>query len=236
MSLSESSDPTGERVLQAQRASSEVSPKLPRIVRPAGLMRAAHPADIPTPEHHHLPGWVRRLHGQARPVLADIAGGLDGEVRERYDAAIRDLIAAISGGRFSLAWQYPRLIEDGMALYVRNRKHSEEAARERRTLETARRRAADALRDGAGRLPQDTYARLQRSLQAATDLESVRAVDTEIGQAMSSARTVQERRREREIDRTRERIRRALPGKAAEAAPAETWQDVLRRIAGQYSE
>jgi hypothetical protein len=233
---SSASDASEERELRARSTAPEVSPKLPRIVRPAALQRAARPAEIPFPEHHHLPGWVRRIHGQARPVLADIAGGLDGEVRDRYETAVRDLIAAISSGKFSLAWQYPRLIEDGMGLYVRNRRNSEEAARARRTLENARRRASDALRDGAGRLAPDAMTRLQRTLQAAADVEAIRAVEVEINQATSAARTVAEKRREREIDRTRQRIRRALPGQTTEAAPTESWQDVLRRIAGQYSE
>lgn len=219
-----------------RRSADPVSPKMPRIVRPAGLARAARPADIPFPEHHHLPGWVRRIHGQARPVLADIAGGLEGEVRERYEAGVRDLITAISTGRFSLAWQYPRLIDDGMALYSRHRRDNEEAMRQRRSLDAARRRASDAVRDGASRLAPDVASRLQKSLQAATELDQIRAVEREAQQALSSARSVEERRREREIDRTRQRIRQALPRGAAAEPPSETWQDVLRRIAGQYSE
>lgn len=225
-----------EAARQPRRSADPVSPKLPRIVRPVGLARAARPADIPFPEHHHLPGWVRRIHGQARPVLADIAGGLDGEVRERYEAGVRDLIAAISSGRFSLAWQYPRLIDDGMALYSRHRRENEEALRQRRSLDAARRRVSDTIRDSGSRLAPDVASRLQKSLQAAGDADEIRAIDREAQQALSSARTVEERRREREIDRTRQRIRRALPRGAVAEPPSETWQDVLRRIAGQYSE
>lgn len=218
-----------------ERPGHTVTPPLPRIVRPAGLGRAAHPADVPYPAHHHLPGWVRRIHGQVRPILGDILGGLEGDVRERYDRQVRDFIAAISGGRFSLAWQYPRLIEDGMALYTEHRKESEAAARERRTLDAARRRVSDMIRDSAGRLSTDAASRLQRNLREAADVDAIRAVGAEVEGALSSARTLEERRRDREINRTRQRIRQAVPNAPAETQ-SETWQDVLRRIADQYSE
>ena len=58
----------------------------------------------------------------------------------------------------------------------------------------------------------------------------VDAVVVEIDQSVSAARSNEERRRDREIDRTRSKIRKTLP-RAATAEPAETWQDVLRRFA-----
>jgi hypothetical protein len=47
---------------------------------------------------------------------------------------------------------------------------------------------------------------------------------------VATSRGNEERRRDREIDRTRSRIRKTLP-RAAATEPAETWQDVLRRFA-----
>ena len=195
------------------------------------------PGDVPTPEHHHLPGWVRRVHAQARPILADLLGNLIGEPREQYEREVADLIGAISGGKFSQAWQYPGLIARGEALFQANRREVEDHQKTRRALETSRRKVADQLRDNSGRLPGDLSARLGRALRAAEVPEAVQAVGTELDQALSSARTVEEKRRDREIDRTRERIRRALPrGAADEPAQTETWQDALRRLSEQFSE
>jgi hypothetical protein len=56
------------------------------------------------------------------------------------------------------------------------------------------------------------------------------AVVTEAQQSVAVARTHEEKRRDREIDRTRSRIRKTLP-RAAATEPSETWQDVLRRFA-----
>ncbi len=53
----------------------------------------------------------------------------------------------------------------------------------------------------------------------------------EVEQSVAAARNNEERRRDREIDRTRSRIRKTLPRAVATAEPAETWQDVLRRFA-----
>jgi hypothetical protein len=213
-----------------------LGPKLPRIVRPRGLNRAVRPADVPQPEHHHLPGWVRRVHGQARPILADLLGSLDGEPRQQYDSQVRELVGSISSGKFSQAWQYPKLIDDGQALLEEHRRGSEEEAKRRRGLETVRKRVSEQLRDQGGRLTPETSTRLQRSLRSANELTAVREVESELDQALSSARTVEERRRDREIDKTRERIRRSLPPGREVEPPAESWQDVLRRIADQYSE
>ncbi|HYA00250.1 MAG TPA: hypothetical protein VEK76_07845 [Candidatus Binatia bacterium] len=212
-----------------------LGPRLPRIVRPSGLAAAARPGDIPEPEHRHLPGWVRRAHGQARPILADLLGSLAGEARERYDGQVRGLVAGISAGRFSLAWQYPQLIDEGWALLEQHRRDAEAEARRRRGVETARRRVTDQLRDAGDRLAPETASRLHRTLRSAEDAESIREVGSELDHALTAARSVEERRRDREIHRTRERLRRSLPGGTAGEDRPESWQDALRRIAGQYS-
>jgi len=210
-------------------------PRLPQIVRPSGLVRPARPGDVPLPQHAHLPGWVRRVHGQAVPILADLLGSLEGDTQKRYDAEVRQLIAAISTGKFSLAWQYPGLIEHGQTLLEAQRREAEAEAARRRGLENARRKITEQLRDAGGQLPADTATRLQRTLRSAGDVAAIKTVGSELDHAVTAARTVEERRRDREIDRTRERIRRSLPRGAETDAPAESWQDALRRIADQYA-
>ncbi|MGH7722548.1 MAG: hypothetical protein ACRENL_06905 [Candidatus Dormibacteria bacterium] len=208
--------------------------QLPRIVRPQGLPHASQPVEPPAPEHHHLPAWVRRLHGQARPIVADLLGSLSGQSLDRYRSSVESLIAGISAGKFSLAWQYPKLIGDGMEMFEADRRQNAEQLRLRRALEQRRRKAADSLRDAGGRLAPDVVARLTRSLRSAATGEEVDAVAAEVAQSMAAARNHEERRRDREIDRTRSRIRRTQ-SRAAVAEPTETWQDVLRRFAESQS-
>lgn len=219
-----------------QRASNAASrrtsspPQQQEIVRPRGLPRAAVPATVPTPEHHHLPGWVRRAHGQARPILADLLGLLDGEDRATLVARLDQLTSTMSSGKFSAALQYPQLIAEGMRSLDKQRKDSVAINAQRRSLETVRRKVSDQLRDATS-LNAEATARLNRALRSATDVEGVRAVEAEVGQAAGSARTSQEKRRDREIQRTRARIQSAVPHGAEEQG--ETWQDVLRRFADQ---
>lgn len=209
--------------------------QLPRIVRPHGLVRPPQPVEPPTPEHHHLPGWVRRVHGQARPVLADILGTLTGSARDAFSAQVDGLIAGMSAGRFSLAWQYPRLIAEGMEAVEVQRRENADQQRASRALEQRRRRAADALREAGASIAPDQLARLNRSLRSAASTEQIDAVAAEAEQSVSAARTNEERRRDREIDRTRSRIRRTLP-RAVTTESTETWQDVLRRFAESQSD
>jgi len=211
-------------------------PRLPAIQRPEGLIAPARPGDVPQPQHLHLPGWARRAHGQARPILADLVGSLTGEPRQQFSAHVAELVEGISAGKFSLAWQYPRLVDEGWALLETQRRDAEEEARRRRGLETARRRVAEQLRDAGARLTPDTASRLNRTLRSADGVDAIRGVASELDQAVAAVRSVEERRRDREIDRTRERLRRSLPRGADAEGPAETWQDALRRIAEQYSE
>ncbi len=205
--------------------------QLPRIVRPQGLPHASHPIDPPAPDHHHLPGWVRRVHGQARPILADLLGNLSGESQERFQASVDSLIGGMSGGKFSMAWHYPKLISDGMELFENHRRENAEQFRAQRALEQRRSKAATALREAGGRLAPDVLARLNRALRSATGADEIDTIAAEVEQSVVAARNNEERRRDREIDRTRSRIRKTLPRAAATAEPAETWQDVLRRFA-----
>jgi len=211
-------------------------PRPPVIVRPAALVAAARPGDVPEPAHRHLPGWVRRSHGQARPILADLLGSLDGEPRQQFESQVRQLIDAISSGKFSLAWQYPQLIDSGWALVERWRREAEVEARRRRGVESARRQLSEQLRGAGERLTPETVSRLHKNLRTAENVDTLKGVGSELEQALSSARTVEERRRDREIHRTRERLRRSLPqGANGDGEQAETWQDALRRIADQYA-
>ncbi len=208
-----------------------------RPPRPAGtgLPRRDGPS-VPMPEHHHLPGWVRRAHAKARPDLAELLGSLQGPVRVQFLAKLEELVATISSGKFSSAWQYPELIAEGRVLQEKQRADLAEAAKATRHLEGARRRASDKLRDAAELLAPDAAARLHRALRAATDEEAIAAVEAEATRALGTARSATNKRRDREIERTRARINRTLPRAALEAeGPTETWQDVLRRFAEEQS-
>ena len=204
---------------------------MPRIVRPHGLPHASRPIEPPAPDHHHLPGWVRRVHGQARPILADLLGNLSGEAQERFQASVDHLIAGMSAGKFSLAWQYPKLIADGMELFENHRRENAEHFRAQKALEQRRVKANTLLREAGSRLAPDALARLNRALRSAAGPDEVDAVTAEVEQSVAAARNNEERRRDREIDRTRTRIRKTLPRAVGPAEPAETWQDVLRRFA-----
>ncbi|MFN2569540.1 MAG: hypothetical protein ABR564_08070 [Candidatus Dormibacteria bacterium] len=207
----------------------------PRITRPQNLPRAVRPGTVPAPDHHHLPGWVRRAHGQAQPILADLMGALEGERRTEMSARLEALVGSISAGKFSQAWHYPRLIEEGRSLLEAQQRDNAEAARARTAVEQSRRRVSDQLRDNADRLPSDTAGRLGRALRSATDRETVAAVAREVEGAVGSVRTLEERRRDREIGRTRAKIRKALPKSAPLESSAETWQETLRRFAEQQA-
>ncbi|MFN2451004.1 MAG: hypothetical protein ABR541_01470 [Candidatus Dormibacteria bacterium] len=165
-------------------------------------------------------------------MLADLLGLLEGPQRARFADQVRELNDAISSGKFSLAWQYPQLIAEGTRQFEAQRKQHTERTAEQRALEAARRRATDQLRD-AGTLTPDVSARLNRSLRSAPDPDAVRSVEAEIRQAASVSRTTQEKRRDREIEKTKDRLRRSLPRAAAVDGPAESWQDVLRRFAAE---
>lgn len=203
----------------------------PRITRPNGLARAARPAPVPAPEHHHLPGWVRRAHGQAQPILADLLGTLEGPRRAQLAHQLDDLVKTISGGKFSQAWFYPRVIADGQTLLVAQRRERAESARERQLVDSSRKRVSDQLREVTPNLSGETAGKLTRALRTASDQAAITAVSGEVARAVTTVRSTEERRRDREIDRARARILRTLPRATAAESSTETWQDTLRRFA-----
>ena len=199
--------------------------------------RADNPAPIPAPDHHHLPGWVRRDFARARPPLSNILALLEGDARDQFSQRITELTDGISAGRFSLAWQYPDLVDEGRTLYEKQRRDGAETARVSRQLDGARRRVQDRIRDAADQLGPDVAAKLNRQLRSANDTDAINAVGSELDGVATAAKTTAEKRREREIERTRARIRRsaAVTGTPQAAPETETWQDVLRRFAEQQA-
>lgn len=199
--------------------------------------RAERPGTVPAPEHHHLPGWVRRDYARYRPVLADLLGLLQGDERAQLRKRVEEVTAAISSGKFSMAWQYPEVIEEGRRAYERQRDLIAETQRQLRAVEGARRKAADRLREAGESLTPDAVARLQRALRAAGDAAAIAEVQDEAERALAQGRSSRTRRRDREIDKTRARLLRTLPAAAAAAddGAGETWQDVLRRFAEDQS-
>jgi len=97
---------------------------------------------------------------------------------------------------------------------VRQRAVTEEESKRRRGLESARRKVADQLRDAGARLTAETATRLNRTLRSADGPDAIKEVAAELDHAVAAVRTIEERRRDREIDRTRERLRRSLPRSA----------------------
>jgi hypothetical protein len=176
---------------------------------------------------------VRREFGRVRPALAEVLGTLEGQERDQFRARVEELTTGISTGKFSLAFQYPELVNQGRELVERQRVELAERARLARALDAVRRRVSGRLRDAGDLLSADARSRLQRSLRSATDEAGIAAVDAELDQVVGSAINAHSRRRDREIERTRARILRATPRTAEVEPPAETWQDVLRRFAEQ---
>ncbi len=209
----------------------------PAIVRPVGAPRATTPAPVAEPSHHHLPAWVKRTYAQARPILADLLGSLDGAPRDALQRAVDETTERINAGKFSQAFQYPQLISFGMEQYQQQRSANAERARAAHALDLLRRRGSDMLRDAAPQLAPDVASRLTKSLRAASTAEEITEVETEVRQAVEASRTTQDRKREREITRTRTKIQRAAPRvQARPVENTETWQDVLRRLQEQMAQ
>jgi hypothetical protein len=228
---------TAPKARRTPRAKGSAADRRTTAQRLGNFPRADKPATIPAPEHHHLPGWVRRDFARARPPLSNILALLEGDARSDYATKIDELTKGISAGRFSLAWQYPDLVDEGRALYEKQRRETAESARQNRQLDTARRRVQDRIRDVADQLTADVAARLQRQLRSANDAEAINAVAAELDGVSTAAKTTAEKRREREIERTRARIMRSAAAAGAADAPpqTETWQDVLRRFQEQQA-
>ena len=198
--------------------------------------RAERPASVPVPQHHHLPGWVRRDFARVRPALGDLLALLEGDAHHELQRRVDEVTQAIGEGRFSAAWQYPEIVADGRRLYDEQRRHQAEAARSARALDTARRRAQAHLRDSQELLGAEASARLQRTLRDAGDPAAVAAVETEAERAVDAARGATSKRRDREIERTRARIQRVVPHPGEETEPdLQPWQEVLRRFAEQQT-
>jgi hypothetical protein len=219
----------GIAVIQTRARSPQQAPlttAFPAIVRPVGAPRATTPAPVAEPSHHHLPAWVKRAYAQARPILADLLGSLEGTPRDDFQRAIDDITERINAGKFSQAFQYPQLIATGMELYTQQRSSNAERARAAHALDLLRRKGSDMLRDAGPQLAPDATSRLSRALRGATTAEEIAEVETEVRQAV-----------EREITKTRTKIQRAAP--RAQARPVETtetWQDVLRRLQEQMAQ
>jgi hypothetical protein len=186
--------------------------------------------EIAQPEHPHLPGWVRKAHADAAPIFGDLLAQLDGEEKSALEARITATITQISSGKFSHAWHYPALIEQGFASWARERNQKFEAARARTDMDGKRKRLTAAVRDPLSKLSTETASKLSRALTSARDPEALAAAEAEINHAIESAQSADNKRREREISRTRERISRSAPKSKAPAEVTETWQDVLRRL------
>lgn len=180
---------------------------------------------------------MKRAFAQARPILADLLGSLEGTPRDDFQRAIDDITERINAGKFSQAFQYPQLIATGMELYTQQRSSNAERARAAHALDLLRRKGSDMLRDAGPQLAPDATSRLSRALRGATTVEEIAEVETEVRQAVDAARSTQDRKREREITKTRTKIQRAAP--RAQARPVETtetWQDVLRRLQEQMAQ
>lgn len=226
------STPTDQRRRSTRPRPTAAPPNgFPVIVRPAGLPHAATQPAVREPEHHHLPAWVRRTFAQARPILADQLGVLRPDARAELERGIDDITARIGEGKFSQAFNYPQLIQHGQELYQQQRREDAEIARAQKVVDAARRHAGEMLRDGAPHLTAEVAARLNKAVRAADDGDAVKAVEAEIRHALEAARAVAERRRDREISRTKSRIQKT----SAPAGPAEDWQDVLRRLQEQMA-
>ena len=63
-----------------------------------------------------------------------------------------------AAGRFSLAWNYPKLIDEGMELLEGQRKENAETFAAQRALDARRRKASDSLREAGTRLQPDVIA------------------------------------------------------------------------------
>ncbi len=200
------------------------------IVRPAGLPRAVVPGTVPAPEHHHLPSWVRRTYGLAKPVLSDLLAALDVDSAQQLQEELTALTAQISSGKFSVAWRYPDVISRWGAVFQSQRQSTVEADRANRATEMIRHRLLESLRVEGGKTAPDVVSRLTKAVQSAGSTEALQAVEREVKMTLRSARTIEAKRREREIDRTKAQIQRTARTASTPAAAGESWQDVLRRF------
>ena len=199
-------------------------------MRPRDLPQAAKAVEIPYPEHAHLPGWVKRVHGQASPIFSDILAQIDDPERSAVLERIQKTVEQISAGKFSQAWQYPAIIEQGSQAWARGRNARLQEEQAHRALDNKRKQLTAAVRDPLSRLSNEATSRLSKALTSARDPEAFSAVAGEIERALEAAKNTAEKRRDREIERTRDRISKAVPKSKTAAKTQESWQDVLKRL------
>lgn len=238
-----STDPRGDTASGMRRRMSKKGkqsivysvPDLPPVRRPRGLGRADIVPDIPFPEHTHLPGWTKRMHLQAEPILQDIAGQLGGEAKTEFLAKVSRVVGLISEGKFSQARLYQTVIDEGFAELEKDRKISEAGARTAMALSTMRRRLADDVRNLQGRIGADQISQLQQSIKTAETREELMALQSQVSRHAAEAQSGESKRRQREISRTREKILHLDPGakggKTAVLEEDEGWQATLRKFA-----
>lgn len=187
------------------------------------------PVAVPEPTHHHLPGWVRRDFARVRRPLGLLLAELEGEFADQLRRRLDEVTTAISAGRFSAAWQYPEVVAEGRRLLAEQRRLRAERERQARTLEDARRRLLQRVGDVEGLVGQETLVRLQRTVRSASDLSALRSAESDVERVLEQARTAWSKRREREIERVRARIRGVARGEGGEGTTTLPWQEVLRR-------
>ena len=214
----------------ARRRAPSIAGKLPRIIRPRDLPRASRPVDVPQPEHPHLPGWVRKIHAEAAPIFGDLLAQLEGEDKTQLEERISATVAQINTGKFSNAWHYPTLIDQGFAAWARERNQKFESERARRELDGKRKRLTAAVRDPLSKLSTETASKLARAVTSAREPEAMETAEIEVNRAIEAAQSADSRRREREISKTRERISRSAPKSKSAEPETESWQDVLKRL------
>lgn len=122
---------------------------MPRIVRPARLIRSENRVRLRAPEHQHLPRWVQRTHEQADSVLGDILAQMTPSSRADIERQVRELVDTISTGKFSAAWDYPQVIQTAMEKLEAERAEAAATARaavQKQATEDRVRRDAEAKR------------------------------------------------------------------------------------------
>ncbi len=211
-------------------------PDLPPIRRPRGLDHLDRSPQIPSPDHKHLPGWTKRMHSQAAPILGDIAGHLDGEAQEIFLGQVNRVVAMISEGKFSQARLYAKLIDDGYKQVSTVRKTQEKSARQTMALSTIRKRLSDDVRALQGRVGQEAFSKIQQDLRQANTRDELHDVQQEVTRLQAEVQQVESKRRDREIARTRERIMHVAGGtksrsSAAVAQESGGWQAMLKQFA-----
>ncbi|MGC8461602.1 MAG: hypothetical protein ACP5OR_07165 [Candidatus Dormibacteria bacterium] len=211
-------------------------PDLPPIRRPRGLDHLDRTPQIPSPDHKHLPGWTKRLHSQAAPILADIAGHLDGEAQEIFLGQVNRVVSMISEGKFSQARLYAKLIDDGYKQVSTFRKTQEKSARQTMAISTLRKRLTDDVRALQGRVGQDAFSKVQQDLRQANTRDELHELQQEVTRLQSEVQQVESKRRDREIARTRERIMHVAGGTKSRSSAAVVqesggWQAMLKQFA-----